>query len=83
MEQTECSVHRMTVVARAAPCGMGHGGDRCPDECPEVGANNHRCEECPEVRAYDDRGKESPEVGANGVDREANCCEVGAYVDDD
>ena len=38
MEQTECSVRHLTVVARAASCGMGHGGDRCPDECPEVGA---------------------------------------------
>ena len=68
----------MTEVARAAPCGMGHGGDRCPDECLKVGANNHRCEECPEVRAYDDRGEECPEARPEvGVNNE--CPEVGAY----
>ena len=59
----------MTVVAHAAPCGMGHGGDRCPednnDECPEVGAND------------DDQNKECPEVGANG-DHDEECPEVGA-----
>ena len=45
---------------------MGHGGDVCPKECPEVGASNderiedertedkgHRsCEERPEGRAF-------------------------------
>ena len=61
MEQAKSSVHRLTVVAHAAPCGMGHGGDVCPKECPEVGASNdertedkgHRsCEERPEGRAF-------------------------------
>ena len=53
------------------------GGGECK-LCPD----NRAPDECPEVRAYD-RCKERPEVGAYGVDREANCCEVGAYVDDD
>ena len=61
----------MTVVAHAARGGVGHGGDRCPqddddEECSEVGA------ECPEVGAnddHDDADDDCPEVGAaNGTD---------------
>ena len=61
MEQAKSSVHRLTVVAHAAPCGMGHGGDECPKECPEVGASN---DERPEVGAADGKEANCCKVGA-------------------